>query len=86
MGGVVQQRLRIRYESGVCISLCSAHTSTVPISSDDQVYNLTLVSKTSTDVTLSWSAVNMTQNSTFRAEVSSGTQSYVIANTNSTLC
>ena len=50
------------------------------------MYNVTIVSKTSTDVTLSWSAVNMTQNSTFRAEVSSGTQSYVIANTNSTLC
>ena len=46
------------------------------------MYNLTIESKTSTDVTLSWSAVNMTANSTFRAEVSSGDQNYVIANSN----
>ena len=49
------------------------------------MYNLTLVSKTSTDVTLSWSAVNITVNSTFRAEFSLGSQNYVIANSNCAL-
>ena len=54
----------------------------VPISSEDGVYNLTIVSKTSTSAILIWNSLNITVNTTFRAEISLGSSSYVIANAN----
>ena len=52
----------------------------IPVDVSGTLSNLTWVSKTSTDVSLSWSAINMTVNTTFRVEVATGTGSFVVAN------
>ena len=52
----------------------------VPIEVSGTLSNLTWVSKTSTEVSLTWTAINMTVNTTFRVEIAVGTSAFSIAN------
>ena len=56
----------------------------IPVESNGNIANLTWVSKTSTQVTLSWDAFNQSANATFRVEVALGSGSFAIANNGGT--
>ena len=52
----------------------------IPIDASGTLSNLKWVSKTSTEVSLAWTAINMTENTAFRVEIAVGTSAFAIAN------